>query len=172
MSRLAESGNTNEALNARNAIERICHQYDISIEEILLECQEQKWYEFDVGRSNTMLHLFAQCYMVVTDKRRMDYHKAKGSSKVDVCLTAFEYAELKSMFAWHQSNFKVELKKMEDTLFQAYIHKHRMFSSKPDKESKNEEDTELTPEMLERIKRILQMKQNLSDNHYRKMIEQ
>ena len=172
MSRLAEIGDTNEALNARKAIERICLQYDISIEEILLEYQEQKWYEFDIGRSDIMLSLFAQCHGVVTGKGRLEYRKAKRISKIDVCLTAFEYAELKSMFAWHQSNYKSELKKMEDTLFQAYIYKHNLFRAKSDEDKENEEDTELTPKMLERIKRIIHMKQTLSDTHYHKMIEQ
>lgn len=76
------------------------------------------------------------------------------------------------MFAWHQSNYKSELKKIEDTLFQEYIHKHSLFRAKSDEDNENEEETELTPEMIERIKRILHMKQTLSDNHYYKMIEQ
>lgn len=172
MSRLAESGDTNEARCARFQIERICLQYDISIDEILQEEQEKKWYEFEVGRAKVMLSLFAQCYMAVTGNRRMDYRQIKRSSKIQINLTAFEYAELKSMFDWHQSNYKAEQKKLEDTLFQAYIHKHSLFGNRSDEDSDDNDETELTPEMLERIRRIIHMKQTLSDTHYHKLLEQ
>lgn len=176
LSRLADSGDTHEARNARLAVERICQQYGVSIDEILSDEQESKWYEFDIGRSSKMLALFAQCHGVVTGKRRLTYRRIPRSSKLDVCLTAFEYAELKSMFAWHQANYKAEREKTEETLFQAYIHKHNLFraesESDEDTEEEEEEEKELTPEMLDRIKRILLMKQTLSDTHYHKMIEQ
>lgn len=132
LSMLADSGDTHEARNARYAIERLCSQYGISIEEITAEVQESKWYDFEVGRSKTMLSLFAQCYFSVTGKNRLDYRQIPGRSKVSVNLTAFEYAELKSMFVWHKSNYNAEHKKMEDTLFQAYIHKHGLFGSHSD----------------------------------------
>lgn len=172
LSRLADSGNTHEARNARFAIERLCRQYGISIEEITAEVQERKWYDFEVGRSKTMLSLFAQCYFSVTGKNRLDYRHITGRSKVSVNLTAFEYAELKSMFVWHKSNYNAEHKKMEDTLFHAYIHKHGLFGSHSDDDGGEKEETELTPELLERIRRIIHMKQTLSDTHYHKMIEQ
>lgn len=172
LSRLADSGDTHEARNARYAIERLCSQYGISIEEITAEVQESKWYDFEVGRSKTMLSLFAQCYFSVTGKKRLDYRQIPGRSKVSVNLTAFEYAELKSMFVWHKSNYNAEHKKMEDTLFQAYIHKHGLFCSHSDDDGEDKEETKLTPELIERIKRIIHMKQTLSDTHYHKMIEQ
>lgn len=172
LSKLAESGDTYEPRNARLKIEQICSQYGISINDVLADEQEAKWYEFEIGRSKIMLSLFAQCHGVITGKKQMEYRKVPRSSKIDVCLTAFEYVELKSMFDWHQSNYKVELQKVEDDLFQAYIHKHNLFRAKSGEDNEDNEEAELTPEMLERIKRILQMKQTLSDNHYRKMIEQ
>lgn len=49
LSRLADSCDTNEARNARYAIERLCSQYGISIEEITAEVQDSKWYDFEVG---------------------------------------------------------------------------------------------------------------------------
>lgn len=119
-----------------------------------------------------MLSLFAQCYFSVTGKNRLDYRQIPGRSKVSVNLTAFEYAELKSMFVWHKSNYNAEHKKMEDTLFQAYIHKHGLFGSHSDDDGGEKEETKLTPELIERIRRIIHMKQTLSDTHYHKMIEQ
>lgn len=172
LSRLADSGDTHEARNARYAIERLCNQYGISIEEITAEVQESKWYDFEVCRSKTMLSLFAQCYFSVTGKNRFEYRQIPGRSNVCVNLTAFEYAELKSMFAWHKSNYNAEHKKMEDTLFQAYIHKHGLFGAHSDDDWEDKEETKLTPELLERIRRIIHMKQTLSDTHYHKMIEQ
>lgn len=172
LSKLADSGDTHEARNARFAIERLCSQYDISIEEITAEVQESKWYGFEVGRSKTMLNLFAQCYFHVTGENRLNYRQIPGRSKVEVSLTAFEYAELKSMFDWHQSNYKAEQKKLEDTLFQAYIHKHSLFGKSSNKDSDENEETELTPEILERIRQIIHMKQTLSDTHYHKLLEQ
>lgn len=171
LSRFSDSGDTNETRNARFAIERLCSQYGVSVEEITSEVQESRWYEFDIGRSKFMLSLFAQCHGYITGKSSFEYLKVPRSSRIKAKLTAIEYAELKSMFDWHQANYKAELQKMEDTLFDAYIHKHNLFSSHSDNGGEKEE-VELTPEMLERIKRIIHMKQILSDNHYHKMIEQ
>lgn len=172
LSSLADSCDTHEARNARYAIEHLCSKYGISIEEITSEVQESKWYDFEVGRSKVMLSLFAQCYFSVTGKNRFNYRQIPGRSKVGVNLTSFEYAELKSMFAWHKSNYNAEHKKMEDTLFHAYIHKHGLFGAHSDDDGKDKEETKLTPELLERIRRIIHMKQTLSDTHYHKMIEQ
>lgn len=170
--RFANSGDTHETRNARCAIERLCSQYGISIEEITAEDQESKWYDFEVGRSKTILSLFAQCFFCVTGKSRLAYRQISGRSKVSVNVTAFEYAELKSMFVWHKSNYNIEQKKMEDTLFQAYVHKHRLFGTHSDDDGEDREETKLTPELIERIKQIIYMKQSLSDTHYHKMIEQ
>lgn len=173
MSRLAESGDTHEADAARIAIERICDQYGINMEDVLSDEVESKWYEFNIGRSSKMLSLFCQCHGYVTGKRSMEYRRLPHSAIVEVCLTPFEYAELKSMFEWHRSNYKAEREKIESTLFDAYIHKHNLFRNRNEnEEDSNEGESELTPEMLERIKRIIYMKQALSDTHYHKMIEQ
>lgn len=172
MSRLADSGDTHEAEAARFAIERICDQYDISIDDILSEDEESKWYEFNIGRSSKMLSLFCQCHGYVTGKSSMEYRRLPHSAVVEVCLTPFEYAELKSMFEWHRSNYKAEREKIESTLLDAYIHKHNLFRSSRDTDDSSNDELELTPEMLERIKRIIYMKQALSDTHYHKMIEQ
>lgn len=170
MYRLAESGDTHEAHTARLAIERICQQYGISIDDVLSECNERTWHEFNIGRSSIMLNLMVQCHGVVTGEKRMNYRQSPRSATIEVRLTAFEYAELKSMFEWHKANFKAEREKIVGTLYDAYIHKHNLFRTKS--EDEQEDELELTPEMFERIRKILYMKQALSDTHYHKMIEQ
>lgn len=84
-------------------------------------------------------------------------------------MTAFQFAELKGLFEWHKSNFQRELEELKDTVMNAYILKHKLFSDCP---SGNMEIELMTRERLEKLRKIVLMAETLNDNHYQKMIEQ
>lgn len=163
---LAERGYKGEAYAAQQAIERICQQYNIRLDDIL-DAQAKRWYTFETGRSKAMQTLFMQCYAKVMNVGSMSYRQI-GRNRIGIELTALQYAELFNMFEWHKDNFAQELEDMKQTFLEAYISKHNIYRDTGDD---NTEEKELTMEDLQRIRKMLAMRETLSDRHYNKMLE-
>lgn len=108
---LAEKGYRGEADAAKRAIERICAQYGVTLEEVLCVDQPQR-YEFEIGRYKYMLTLFCQCHGVVTGIGQLSYYK-RSRNRIAVDLTPLQYAELSSLFEWHKANFLKDLAAMQ-----------------------------------------------------------
>lgn len=165
---LAEHGEGGEARNARILLNRLCEQYGISTDE-LLDIDKKKFYKFNIGARKIDLTLFTQCYCSLKDEIKLAYRQL-SKSVIVVELTAYEFAELRSMFEWHKANFKKDLEQTIDALMFSYCDKHDLSSKRS-----QHEDTDakpLTKEDINRIKRAMAMRDNLNDNHYRKLIEQ
>lgn len=163
---LAEKGYKGEAYAAQQAIERICQQYNIRLDDIL-DAQAKRWYTFETGRSKAMQTLFMQCYAKVMNVGSMSYRQI-GRNRIGIELTAIQYAELSNMFEWHKDNFAQELEDMKQTFLEAYISKHNIYRDTGDD---NTEEKELTMEDLQRIRKMLAMRETISDRHYNKMLE-
>lgn len=162
---LAERGVEGEAVNARRLLEKLCKEYGVSIEELLDENQV-KYHFFEVGRNKIYLDLFAQCYYKVTNKDRLSY-KQISRSQIAVEMTAIQYAEMVSLFAWHKANFDNDLEEMKKNILIAYIRKHHLHSN----EVNSDVDRELTADERERIIKIMFMQESLNDNQYHKLLE-
>ena len=163
---LADRGYKGETYAAQQAIERICQQYNIRLEDIL-DTQATRWYTFETGRSKAMQTLFMQCYAKVMNVGTMSY-KQIGRNRIGIELTALQYAELSNMFEWHKENFTQELEDMKQTFLEAYISKHNIYRDAGDEDS---EEKELTMEDIQRLRKMLVMRETLSDRHYNKMLE-
>ena len=168
---LAEKGYQGEAENAKRAIERICAQYGVTLEEVLCE-EKPKRYQFEIGRYKYMLTLFCQCYGVVTGIGQLSYIK-RSRNTIAVDLTPLQYAELSSLFEWHKANFLKDLSAMQDTIVEAYINKHNIFRtlSEEERAKRDAMEEELTPAKLRRMAAILAMQSELGDNIYHKQLE-
>lgn len=168
---LAEKGYKGEADAAKRAIERICAQYGVTLEEVLCVEQLQR-YAFEIGRYKYMLTLFCQCHGVVTGKHEMSYCK-RSRNTIAVDLTPLQYAELSSLFEWHKANFLKDLAAMQDTIMEAYINKHNIFRALSDEEraERDAREEELTPAKLRRLQAILAMQSELGNNTYHKQLE-
>ena len=57
---LVDRGEAGEAENAQRAIERLCSEYGINLDEVLDFASKRK-YTFEVGRAKDMLQLFMRC---------------------------------------------------------------------------------------------------------------
>lgn len=171
LQKLAEQGYRGEADAAKRAIERICTQYGVTLEEVLCVEQPQR-YEFEIGRYKYMLTLFCQCHGVVTGKGELSYIK-RSRNRIAVDLTPLQYAELSSLFEWHKANFLKDLAAMQDTIVEAYINKHNIFRTLSDEERAERDamEEELTPAKLRRIAAIMAMQSELGDNTYHKQLE-
>lgn len=164
---LAEQGYRGEAENARRAIERICEQYGLKIEDIL-DIETKHRYTFEIGRAKEMMNLFIRCLSAVCDTTDMGYWKPTRSS-IKVELTALQYAEVSSLFGWHKENYKRELEEFERSFMSAYIGKHNLYFD--EERNYKGDDEELTEEDIARIRRVLKMREAMSDNTYHKLLE-
>lgn len=162
---LAERGVQGEAENARRLLEKLCKEYGVSMEELLDENQV-KIYCFDIGRNAIYKDLFTQCYCKVVQKISLSFWRA-SRSKIEVEMTALQYAELASLFEWHKANFNKDLEDMKKNILLAYCRKHHLYTN-----VKLDNDRELTEEERKRLIKILFMQEGLNDNQYHKLLEQ
>ena len=167
MQALAEKGCQGEAKAAKAMIEILCRKYGLAIEDILSEQVETRRYEFVIGKGKIYKTLFTHCHGKVMNKREMSYYQY-SPSKIALDLTPLQFAELSSLYEWHKDNFKKDLEQTMDTMVEAYINKHNLFSS----DNHGTHEKELTNEDIKKITAMLVMMEQLSDNSYHKMIEQ
>lgn len=163
---LAEGGIDGEARNAQILLNRLCAQHGISVDE-LLDTEKKKWYRFEVGKRVIFKDLFVQCYCCVKNTNEMKFLKA-SSTEFEVKLTAYEYAELQSMFNWHKDNLKKDIENMMHTLLISYCSKHDITSHT--KGEGDEHRKSLTREEFNRLKAAIAMQDSLGDRYYRKQI--
>lgn len=164
---LAERGVGGEAANARRLMEQICREHGVSLDEVL-NVEAVKWYDFEIGRRKTDLDLFMQCYAKVTGNGKLSY-RSRSRSMISVELTAYQYAEISSLFEWHKQNFKRDVENLMGTLFHAYCSKHSLYRERSDDEP--EEELNLTPEDIRRILAAAALRDSLNDASYCKLIE-
>lgn len=166
---LVMGGTPGEARNAQFLLDKLCAEYGITLDEIL-DQESKKWYEFHVGGKKINLKLFFQCYYKITNSNEISYRQGSGEkARLRVELTAYEYAEIKSLFEWHKANFQKDLDNMLKALFDAYCLKHTLHSERT--QSDDEEDLHLTEEDIRRIMAMQAMRDNLNNNTYHKLIE-
>ena len=163
---LAESGVGGEAENARSIMERICLEHGVSLDEVLA-VEERERYRFEIGRNKIDLRIFTQCYARVTGKKSMSYRRMSRTA-ISVVMTAYQYAELSALFEWHKANFRREVENQIDILFQAYIPKHRLSCKRSD--DAPDDELNLSPEDIQRIRAIIAMRESLNDSNYYKQI--
>lgn len=161
---LAERGEKGEARNARAAIERLCRQYGVNIEELAEE--ETKKYTFEIGQKPLLRELFQQCYSKVADTNKLRYWK-QGKTKVIFELTRLQYVELSSLWDWHKEHFIKELEETKSALLISYCRKHTLYSTNED----GGEHREPTKAEHAALLRSLLLDGTLSDEMYQKRLE-
>lgn len=162
---LAEQGVQGEAWNARRLFEKLCKEHGVSIEELLDENQV-KSYQFDIGRNALHKKIFVQCYCKVTQKGSLVYNQ-ESRSRISAEMTALQYAELASLFEWHKANFDKDFEDMKRNVLLAYIRKHHLHS---DVKQEEKADIRLTQEEKERLLKVMSIQETLGDNQYRRLL--
>ncbi len=164
---LAEHGVGGEAVNAKNLLNLWLSKYGLSLETILEEENEKHWYEFKGANQKHYRQLLFNCYAKVTNRHEVTYkHKRGTKKKIWLELTAYQYAELTTMFEWHKDQLDKELARIKDEATSAFIQKHRLYS---DTETDGDQPP-LTPEEIKRLLRILEMANNMEDVTFAKML--
>lgn len=164
---LADRGIQGEAENAKRAIERICEEYGINIEDFF-DTNKINKYVIEIGRSKDMMHLFIRCISSVCDIKDMTYRQVSRSS-IELELTSMQYAEILSLFNWHKGNYEHELKDFKRNFLLAYVGKHQLFFDSERTSSSN--INELSKEELQRLFKIWKLRESMSDHTFRKQLE-
>jgi len=161
--RLAESGETHEAANARMHLEAMLAKYGMTIADLSEDERTQRVFEYGSMDELTLLALV--CCGIVGEKRTTEAKYKPKARQFFIDLTAYEYAELRSMFDWHRTNFRKEKRKLMKTFCDAYIIKHNLCTSNEDAAPR-----ELTADERRQVVEAIRLSDSLSDVYYRKQI--
>lgn len=164
---LADRGVQGEAENAKRAIERICEEYGIDIEDFF-DTNKTRKYVIEIGRGKDLMQLFLRCISSVCDIKGMTYRQMLRSS-IELELTSMQYAEILSLFNWHKGNYERELKDFKRNFLLAYVGKHQLFFDSERTSSSN--INELSKEELQRLFKIWKLRESMSDYAYRKQLK-
>lgn len=159
-------GEHEEAKNAQRHLDNMLSKYNLSLDRILAEKNNKKLRCFIIRSFYDKL--FFQCVFQVLDISKLSYKELKkGHYYIE--MTELEYAELISLFEWHKQNYKKEYDKMIKSFTSAYIQKHEIWNKtdSTDEEDLNDDRNEID---YEETKRIIALKNSISDKNYVKMI--
>lgn len=168
---LALRGELEEAKNAQRRLDHMLSKYNLSLDKILAEKENKKERVFII--SSFFSKLFFQCIFQVLNLSSLSYKESKkGHYYIE--MTELEYAEVISLFEWHKKNYKREYDMMIKSFFTAYVQKHEIWrrtepTDEELEELKNNKDNEID---YDEIRRIIALKNFMSDNRYVKMIEE
>lgn len=166
---LVERGEKYEAANAKRLLDKFLSRYGLTIEDVLLEKEETKWYKFN-ARKKWEENLLFQCYYRILDVNKVSFKRYKGVISIE--LTAYQYAELSNYYDWNKNQLSKELKRVVEEFTEDYILRHNITCERDDEDDEdNEDEKHLTSEEKYRLYRIYKLVESVEDTSYRKMIE-
>lgn len=161
--RLAESGETHEAANARMHLEAMLAKYGMKMADLAEDARTQRTFEYGCRDELTLLAIV--CSLNIGSQRTTDAQYRPSTKQLFVDLTAYEYAEIRSMYDWHRTNFRKEKRRLLKTFCDAYLIKHDLLVG-----SDSNQPRELTEAEIRQIREAVSLSGSLSDVYYRKQI--
>jgi hypothetical protein len=165
---LAERGERGEALAAKRALEALCSQHGIDIEELFSEEKLRCYFKLPYHDPFAKSILF-QIYANVTGNKQITYREGKYKNEIWFELTNAQNLEIISMYSFFINQWKKEKKRLLENLIDAFINKHDLFSHAKDEEEKQDEP--MTPERWKKIMEMSALMDTLEDVSYHKQIE-
>lgn len=161
---LAERGVGGEKETAERKLKQLIKKYGIEEAEL----SEDKIMEFEFKYHNKwemqlLRQLFYRMFGLEYREKTYTYISGKGSKSIyGIACTQAEGLQLQIEYDFYKALYKEEVE-----LFQsAFIQKHRIFDPHG-----GSDDTELTPEEIERIMRMQQMMNGMQDKSLNPLIE-
>lgn len=158
--KLSEQGYKGEARQAQAHLQRLLEKHGLTHQDI--EDNEKKVFYLKYTTINE-----EKLIIQIAAKFQLDSYGVKRNRKtikeIGFETTAFVYAEIAEMYAWHRKNFKEELEIFKS----AYISKHRLFEEKKSSD-KIGEKPELTVKEKQRLWKIALMREGISGTSYKK----
>lgn len=162
---LAERGVGGEKETAERKLKQLIKKYGIEEAEL----SEDKIMDFDFKyhskwEQKLLRQLFYRMFGLEYREKTYVYRYGKGSKSIyGIARTQAEGLQLQVEYDFYKALWEEEL----DLFQQAFIQKHRIFDP-----NGGSDDTELTPEEIERILRMQQMMNGMQDKSLNPLIEE
>lgn len=124
---LAQRGIGGEKVNAEKILARMLKDANLTMADLEREEYPTKLRELNFGRGKEFKKLMLQIIGRVLNKNEISYNSKKNKTTIVVMLTDLQYAEVILLWNIYSPAFKKEKK----LLFDAFVQKHRIFSSVP-----------------------------------------
>ena len=164
---LYKCGQVNEAANAKRILDTLLTKYNVTIEQITKPTEKE--YHFHLKHSKYAIEIFIQCYCYIKNVSKISYKQSYND--IWVTLTESEYIDLNELYTWHYNNFVNEIEAQKRLIFKAYCRKHELWNRTSTKEDTGECKMP-TPEEIREMMAIESIKNQMSDKHFYKQIEQ
>ena len=123
---LADRGSTpHERSTARKLLEDLLKKYNMSMEDLITEEIQMFYFSFFTSTEKDLLF---QIVGHITHTNRISWWKTKNTRKIGFKLTPLQAALVSDYWDAYREPLKKEIKKYIDTLFTAYVQKHRLFA--------------------------------------------
>lgn len=162
---LAERGETHEAAAAKARLEELLAKYGMTMDMLSEEERSERMIPY--GSKTEFEMLIVICDVIVGSERTKNGKYRPKSRQLFLDMSAYEYAEVCSMFEWHRTNFKRERAKLLKTFGRAYFIKHNLFMSDSVEASRHE----LTEAEIRQLMEAVELGKSLSDVYYRKQLK-
>lgn len=146
---LAQGGVGGEKENAERMLEALCKKHGVTVDELEGRAIDRHWFYVNSKHEKRLLFQIVNLFVDDLKRRSTVWTHKKRSRAVGFELTAGEHAQVKVGF----ETYKAAWLEQQDLFFSAFIWKNRIWSQRPD----DAERPELTPEELERARRIQEM---------------
>ena len=153
---LAEQGRGREKYNAQMKLTSLMKRYDIKEADIKEDVRSQVKFRM----KKEQVKLFSQVYLSVTGLERSLRRWKKPPYFLIGEVTALEELEIRAKFDFYWRLYQQNL----DMFFSAFVHKNHLYASNMPSSS----DKEITPEEMERIRKIVAMMEGIQTVPYRK----
>lgn len=167
IARLAEQGYRGEADTARRLLEKRLAEYGLTMEDILDNAKQTRTFRYSNKRE---FRLFLSVFVYRFGTESEEFKGAtfnKASKEIYVDLSDIDYADFAPEWDYYRTEFAQELRKTEDALLIAFVHKFDLF----DKTAKDDAgDNKMSTADLE-LRRTLGLMRNIETSPYRKMLE-
>lgn len=141
---LAERGEGGEKINAEEALKRLMVRYGYTVEELESEEKIECTFRYRTKRERQLLF---QIIYKVTNVRDVSFFKrGNEQNKARSFLTIEQQMEVELLFDFYKKLYAKE----EQSLFSAFVHKHRIFRELMD----DEEPMEISSEERRKLARI------------------
>lgn len=162
---LAQSGQAGERDAAKNLLNKLLKENNLTIADISDDTQDIRW--FKIGKSPDAKKLMMQIYFMVTGENETSYWRNRHlPGEIGYMVTKAQAADMETYFSILMPALKKELAKARDIAFSAFCLKNNVVSGKSDADP-----GKLTEEELRRLMSIALYQNTMEPTPFRRQIE-
>lgn len=157
---LADRGEGGEKENAENKLLELMLKHNITLDDI-----EENRIESHVFKIELAYRRFFMQIVCSVDREIKIFGSKAGKTYFIVDCTASQAIEIQSKYDFYLERYKKELAANNEIFYNAFVQKNALYSSGDPQETKD-----LTPDELQRVRKILKLADELEGHNYLKQI--